>query len=69
MKSLSFEAGSKHVEPGENTEVCMASFLALNGCISVYFEKLHLKLSTHAYFEMHFHSILSKYENSKNRFL
>ena len=47
----------------------MTSFLSLNGCISVTFDNNHLILSTHAYLGMHFHSMLSKHENSKNRFL
>ena len=53
----------------KNTEDCMASFLSSHGRISVNFDNIHLKLSTHAYSEVHFHSMLSKYEKAKNRFL
>ena len=52
----------------KNTEVCMASFLSLNRRISTHFDGTHLKLSIRAYFEVRFHSMLPKYENSKNRF-
>ena len=47
----------------------MASFLSSNGRISAYFDNINIKWSTHAYFEVCFHSMLSKYENSKNRML
>ena len=60
MKSSHFEA--LHLEN-------MASFLSSNGCISANFDNIHPKLSTHYYFEVRFHSILSKYENSKNIFM
>ena len=53
----------------ENTVVCMASLLSLNGHISSHFDTIHLKLSTHGYFALLFHSISSEYENSKNKFL
>ena len=46
----------------------MASLLPLNGHMSSYFDTIHLKLSTHAYFALLFHSMLSDYENSKNKF-
>ena len=36
----------------------MASFLSSNGRISAHFDNIHLKLSTHAYFEVHFKSML-----------
>ena len=36
---------------------------------SAYFDNIRLKLSKHAYSEVRFHPILSKYEDSKNRFL
>ena len=42
----------------------MASFLSSNGCVLANFDN-HLKLSTHAYFELPFHSMFRKYENSK----
>ena len=44
-------------------------FLSSNGCISVYFDNIYLKLSTHAYSMVNTHSMLSKYKNSKNIFL
>ena len=47
----------------------MANFLSPNGRILVHFDNIHLKFLTHAYFEVRFHSMLSKYENCKNRFL
>ena len=47
-------------------EVCMARCLSSNGRISVHFDDIHLRLSTHGYFEVCFHSMFSKYENSKN---
>ena len=37
--------------------------------ILVHFDDIHLKLSTRAYFEVRFQSILSTYENSENTFL
>ena len=49
----------------KNKKICMASLLSSNDCILVHFDNIHLKLSTHIYFEVCFHSILSKYENSK----
>ena len=52
----------------ENTVVCMASLLSLNGHMSSHFDTIHLKLSTHAYFALLFHSMLSEYENSKINF-
>ena len=51
-----------------NKEVCIASFLSSNGYILAHFDNIHLKFPTHAYFEVSFHLMLSKYENSKNRF-
>ena len=47
----------------------MARFLSSNGRISTHFEDIHQKLSTHASYEVHFHSMLSKYEIAKNGFL
>ena len=49
--------------------VFVASFLSSNDSISFLFDNIYLKLSTHAYFEVHFHSMVSKYENSENGFL
>ena len=69
IQSLYFVSGSKRLEPGEKYGVFMASFLSSNGRISVHFNNIQLKLLTHAYFDVHLHSILSKYENSKNIFL
>ena len=46
----------------------MASVLSSNGYISAHFDNIHIKLSTHAYFEVRFHFMLSKYENSRLRF-
>ena len=40
----------------------MARFLSSNGRISAHFHDIHLKFSTHAYFEVCFHFMLSKYE-------
>ena len=53
----------------ENAVVCMASLLSLNCHMSSHLDTIHLKLLTHAYFALLFHSILSKYENSKNKIL
>ena len=53
----------------ENTVVCMASLLSLNGHMSSHFDTIHLQLSTHAYFALLFHSMLSEYENSENKVL
>ena len=50
----------------KNTVVCLASFLSLNGRILAHVEYIHVILSTYAYFEVRFHSMLSKCENSKN---
>ena len=36
--------------------------------MSSHFDTIHVKLSTHAYFALLFHSMLSEYENSKNKF-
>ena len=47
----------------------MASFLSSNGRVSDNFDKNRLKLSMHAYFEVRFHSMLSKNKKSKNIFL
>ena len=47
----------------------MVSFVPSDGRISAYFASINLKLSQHSYFEACFHSMLSKYENSKNIFL
>ena len=52
----------------KNTGVCAASFLSSNGRILAHLDNSNLKLSTHAYFEMRFHSMLSRYENSKGKF-
>ena len=49
--------------------VCMVSLLSLNGHMSSHFDIIHLKLPKHAYFALLFHSMLSEYENSKNKFL
>ena len=54
---------------GKNSEIRMARFLFSNGRISPYFDNIRLKLPTDAYFEVRFHTMLSKYENSKNIFL
>ena len=53
----------------ENTVVCMASLLSFNGHMSPHFDTIHLKVSTHAYFALLFHSTLSEYENSEIKFL
>ena len=53
----------------KNTEVSMASFLFSSGHISTHFDNIDLTLSTYVYFEVRFHYVLAKYENSKNRFL
>ena len=53
----------------ENTVVCMASLLSLNGHISLHFETIHLKLSTHAYLTVFIYFMLLKYEDYNNRFL
>ena len=68
VKSMYFVSGSKRLDKEKNTEVCMASFLSINGCISAYFDNICLKLSTDAYFEVSFRSKLSKWENSKHIF-
>ena len=47
----------------------MANLLSSNRCISVHFDNIYLKLLAHAYFEVRFHSMLSKHENSKSIFL
>ena len=52
----------------ENTVVCMASLLSLNGHILSHFDTIHSKLPTHVYFAVPFHSMWSKYKNSKNTF-
>ena len=52
----------------KNTDVCMASILLSNGRILAQLDKIHLKFSTHAYFAVRFHPMLSKYEISKNSF-
>ena len=46
----------------------MASFLSSNGGNSIHLDNIHLELSTHAYFEARFHSMLSEYKDSKNIF-
>ena len=61
IKSLYFEE--------KNTVPCKASFPSSNGCISAHVDDIHLKLSIHAYFEVRLHTVLSKYENSKNGYL
>ena len=43
----------------------MASFLSSIGRISVHFDNINLKFSTHVHFDLRFHSMLSKRENSK----
>ena len=67
IKSLYSVSGSTRLEPGEKYSVCMASLLSSNHRNSAYFDNIRLKLPKHAYFEVRFHPILSKYENSKNR--
>ena len=52
----------------EITVVCMASLLSSNDHISSHFDTTHLKLSTHDYFMVLFHSMWLKYENSENTF-
>ena len=52
----------------KNTVVCMASLLSSNGHMSSHFDTIHVKLSTHAYFALFFHTMLSDYETSKNKF-
>ena len=47
----------------------MANLLSLNGHMSSHLDTIHLKVSTHAYFALLFHSTWSKYKNSKNKFL
>ena len=47
----------------------MASDLSSNGRISTHIDDIYLELSTHGYIEVLLHSMSSKYENSKNRFL
>ena len=49
--------------------VCVIVSLSLNGRISAYFGNIHTKFSKRAYFEIRFHSILSKCEISRSRFL
>ena len=56
FKSLYFEAGFIR------SESCMVRFLSSSGRISVLFDKISLKVSTHAHFELHFQPMLSKYE-------
>ena len=46
---------------------CMASLPPLSGYILTYFDNVRVKLSTHAYFEVLFHSPRSKYINYNNR--
>ena len=64
---LSLELNVK-IQP-ENTAVCMANLLPLNGHMSSHFDTIHLTLSTHAYFAVLFRAMRSKYGNSKNIFL
>ena len=64
IKSLYFVSNQ-----AKSTVVCMASFLISSGRTSLHFDNIHIKVLTRAYFEVCFHSILSKYENSKHRFL
>ena len=52
----------------KNTQVYMASSLSSNGRISAHFGNIYLKFSTYAYFEVHFHPMLSNYQNSKKDF-
>ena len=40
----------------------MSSFLPSNGRISVHFDNIHLKLSTHVHFEVRFYPMLSEYK-------
>ena len=46
----------------------MARHLSLNAHTSVHLDKICTKFSTHAYFEVLFHFMLSKCKNSKNKF-
>ena len=68
IKPLYFLSGSKRLETGENTVVCIASLLSSSGHYSAYLDNIHLKLSKDAYIEVRFHPMSSKHENSKNRF-
>jgi len=68
FKSLYFESDSKRLEPGEKYTVLYGKFSVFNLSYFSPFYYIHLKLSTRAYFEVRFHSMLSKYENSENRF-
>ena len=70
ITSRYYEAGSKRLETGEKYSGLHDKFSAFkNGCISTHFDDIRLKLSTNGYFEVGFHFMLSKKENSKNRFL
>ena len=53
IKALYFETGSKRLEPGEKH----SGFFGSNGRISSHLDNIRLKLSTHAYFKVLFHSI------------
>ena len=53
----------------ESTVDCMSILLSSNGHISSHLDTTHLKLSTHDYFMVLFHSMWLKYEKSKNIFL
>ena len=48
--------------------VCMASLLSSNSRNLAYFDNIHLELSKPVYFEICFHPIVSKYQDSENRF-
>ena len=50
-----------------NTGLCTAT-LSSNGRILAHFDNIHLKVLANAHFKVHFHSMFSKHENSKNRF-
>ena len=66
IKSLYFLTGSERLEPG--AEYSMTRYLYSDSRISAHFDNMYISLSKHAYFEVHFHNILSKYENSKHTF-
>ena len=48
----------------ENTVVCMVRLLSSNADTSSNLNTIHLKISTHAYFTVLFHSTWSEYKNT-----
>ena len=48
--------------------VCMSSLLSSNGRDSAYFDCIRLQVPEHAYSEVRFYTMLSKYENSNDIF-